>query len=101
MRGFCQKTFFFSSDQCVLKATFVPNKGARDSAVFIGPKITMGTIYQSRSHSSVLGKKNTAMKLFDLSGRYVGKTASRKPGVYIASYGRQGGLAKRVMVVGD
>lgn len=88
----------FSTDQCVFKVMFVPNKGARDSVVLIGPKITMGTIYKSRSNPSVLGKRNSAMKLYDLSGRNIDIKSSRKPGVYIATYGRQADFSKKVLV---
>jgi hypothetical protein len=88
----------YSSDQCVLKATFIPSKGARDSVVFIGPKVSMGTKFKTHSNLPMLGKGTTAMKLYDLSGRYIDKAAGRKTGVYIETYGRQGALIKKLMI---
>jgi hypothetical protein len=85
-------------DQCILKVTFIPNKGAKDSVVFIGPKITGGTKFPTRSNVPVSGKQSAAASIYDLSGRRIDKLAGMKHGVHIASHGLQGGSVKRVMV---
>ena len=85
-------------DQCILKATFVPNKGAKDSVVFIGPRISGGTKFKTHSNLPVFGKGTAAMKLYDLSGRCIDKMTGRKTGVYIATYGRQGALLIKLMM---
>jgi hypothetical protein len=84
-------------DQCILKATFVPNIGARDSLILIGPRISSGTKLKSGSILPVLAKQTAPMKLYDLSGRCVDKLSVRKYGVYIATYG-QGNLVKKLMI---
>jgi hypothetical protein len=85
-----------ASDQCILEATFVPTKGARDSAIFIGPRLTGGTKSKIQSRAVVSGRLSSSMRLYDLSGRCVDKMSVRKSGVYISTYG-QGILEKRVM----
>jgi hypothetical protein len=85
-----------ASDQCILKATFIPNKGAKDSIVFVGPRLTGGTKSPIRSKTVVSGKASSSMRLYDLSGRCVDKMSVRKCGVYISTYG-QGILEKKVM----
>ena len=85
------------SDQCILKATFVPNKGARDSVVFIGPRITGGTKFKAQSNVVVPEKSASPMKLYDLSGRCVDKLSVRKHGVFIATYGH-GNLVRKLMI---
>jgi len=86
------------SDQCIIKAIFIPNKGARDSAVFIGPRISGGTKFATTSKVISSDKVTSAMKLYDLSGRCVDKMTGRKHGVYIATYGRQGVLTKKILI---
>ena len=88
----------YSSDQCVLKATFVPSKGARDSVVFIGPKISMGTKFKPHANLPVPAKETATMKLYDLSGRCVDKMTIRKNGVYIAAYGRHADVMIKLMI---
>jgi hypothetical protein len=46
----------------------------------------------------VLNKATGAMKLYDLSGRRIDKMTGRKTGVYIATYGRQGALIKKLVI---
>jgi hypothetical protein len=88
----------YSTDQCILKATFLPNSGARDSVVFIGPPITDEIKMMPHSKMSSLGKEISPVKLYDLSGRNIDIKSSRKPGVYIATYGRQADFSKKVLV---
>jgi len=84
-----------ASDQCILKATFIPNKGAKDSIVFVGP----GSLAEQSprfDQDSCFWQGVFVMRLYDLSGRCVDKMSVRKCGVYISTYG-QGILEKKVM----
>jgi hypothetical protein len=83
-------------DQCILKAIFVPNKGSRDSVIFVGPQIVDGIKQGVRSNVPKAVKQTSAIRFYDLSGRCVDKVSFRKSGVYISTYG-QGILEKKVM----
>jgi hypothetical protein len=87
------------NDQCILKAIFVPNNGARDSVVLIGPRISGGTKSPIRSKIVVSGKASSSMKLYDLSGRRIDKVSIRKSGVYISTYGV--GILEKKVIFGD
>jgi len=86
------------ADQCILKTMFVPNSGARDSMVLIGPRVSGGTKYKVHSRLPMLDKDAGPMKLYDLSGRCIDKMKVRRTGVYIATYGPQGVLSKKLMI---
>jgi len=80
------------SDQCILKAIFIPNKGARDSVVLIGPRISGGTKFKTSSNLPVLARQSATLKLYDLSGRCVDRMTGKKTGIFIATCGGQVGL---------
>ena len=89
----------YSVYDCFLKATFIPNIGARDSVVFIGPCNPTGTKFGTvQSKVPVLNRGTGTMKLYDLSGRHIDKMTVKKSSVYIATYGPQGALIKKLII---
>jgi|GEM_PF-2883049 hypothetical protein len=77
------------ADQCVIMATFFPSKGARDSVVLVGPRISGGTKYGVRaSKSSAL--PNAGVTVFDCHGRLI--SSVRRTGIYLITNGKNASL---------
>jgi hypothetical protein len=76
-------------DQCQLMATFIPNKGTRDSVVIIGQLIN--TSIQSIAKQNIPARKGLNFKTFDLRGKIVGRS-ERLSGVYLCVDERSGHL---------
>jgi hypothetical protein len=76
-------------DLCQLMATFIPNKGTRDSVVIVGQLIN--TSIKSIATQNIPAKKGLNFKTFDLRGKIVGRS-ERLSGVYILSDGRSSHL---------
>lgn len=77
------------ADQCVIMATFFPNKGARDSVVLIGPRISGGTKDAAKTlNVSVL--QDADIEVFDCHGRRV--SSVNRTGIYMITNGKYSSL---------